>query len=115
MHNDAVHRHAPKMLLKHEAMLQLTAVQKERLQALHAAHETDCHARMERAKAAEQAAAAALELAAPDVRTFEAKSREAANLKIDCKVDMVKKGQEAVAQLTPAQRAHLAHMGHTGH
>jgi Spy/CpxP family protein refolding chaperone len=115
--NDAVHRSAPKKLLEHREMLQLTAPQIAKLEALQAAHHDDCNARMERVKAAEAAAAAALELAAPDVALFEAKSREAANLKIDCKVDMVRKGQEAAALLTPAQRAHLAHMsaGHGGH
>jgi Spy/CpxP family protein refolding chaperone len=113
--SDPVHRYAPKMLLQHREMLNLTAAQAERLEALQAAHKADCHARMERVKAAEQAALAALAGATPDVATFEAKSREAANLKVDCKVDMVKTGQEALTVLTAEQRAHLAHMGHTGH
>jgi Spy/CpxP family protein refolding chaperone len=113
--SDPVHRYAPMMLLQHREMLNLTAAQAERLEALQAAHKADCHARMERVKAAEQAALAALTAATADVATFEAKSREAANLKVDCKVDMVKMGQEALTVLTAEQRAHLAHMGHAGH
>jgi hypothetical protein len=112
---DAVHRYAPKLMLHNRAMLQLTAAQVERFEALQAQHEAECHERMERVKAAEAAAAAALELQKPDVALFEAKSREAANLKIDCKVDMVRIGQQALAALTAEQRAHLAHMSHGGH
>lgn len=114
-HNDAVHRYAPKMMLKHGEMLKLTTSQVTKLEALHDAHQTDCHARMELMKAAEAAANAALELATPDITAFETKMREAANLKVDCKVDMVKTGQNALGVLTEEQRAHLAHMKHAGH
>jgi hypothetical protein len=112
---DAVHRYAPKLLLQNRAMLQLTAAQVEQFEALQAQHKAECQERMARVKAAEAAAAAALELATPDVQLFETKSREAANLKIDCKVDMVRIGQQALAALTAEQRAHLAHMNHGGH
>jgi hypothetical protein len=113
--SDAVHRYAPKMLLEHRDMLQLTPQQVERFEALQAQHKADCQARMARVKAAEEAAAAALQLDTPDVQLFETKSREAANLKVDCKVDMVRTGQLALAALTAEQRAHLAHMNHSGH
>jgi Spy/CpxP family protein refolding chaperone len=114
-HDDAAHRHAPKKLLAHGEMLKLTATQVERLEALQARHHGDCMARMEQVKAAEAAAEAALLQTTPDLHTFEAKLREAANLKVDCKVDMARTGQEALAVLTPEQRAQLAHMNHGGH
>jgi Spy/CpxP family protein refolding chaperone len=112
---DLVHRYAPKRLLEHTAMMRFTPQQVERLEALQAQHKAECHERMGLVKAAEEAASAALLLDTPDVQLFEAKSREAANLKIDCKVDMVRVGQLALATLTPEQRAHLSHMSHGGH
>jgi Spy/CpxP family protein refolding chaperone len=114
-HDDAVHRYAPKKLLEHRAMLNLTAAQVERLEALQAQHKADCHARMELVRAAETAAEAALLQEAADLRTFEVKLREAANLKVDCKLDMARTGQVAFGLLTPEQRTHLAHMSHGGH
>jgi Spy/CpxP family protein refolding chaperone len=112
MHGDAVHRHAPKLLLQHGEMLRLTPAQVEQLGALQAAHHGLCHPRMEQRKAAEAAATAALEQDTPDIAAFEARSREAANLKIECQVDMVRTGQRALGLLTAEQKTHLSHMSH---
>jgi Spy/CpxP family protein refolding chaperone len=112
---DAAHRYAPKMLLKHGEMLQFTPQQVEQLEALQERHHADCQERMGRIRAAEEAANAALLSDTPDLVAFEAGMRRAANLKVDCKVDMAKTGQQALALLTAQQRAHLAHMSHGGH
>jgi hypothetical protein len=109
------HRTAPKMLLKHREMLQLTASQVEQLEALQAAHKADCEKRMAAAKAADAAAAAALAAAEPDVAAYEARLREAAGHRVDCKVDMARLGQAGAALLTDAQRAHLPHLQHASH
>jgi hypothetical protein len=109
------HRTAPKMLLKHRDMLELTAAQVEQLEGLQAAHKADCEKRMAAVKAAESSAAAALASDTPDLGTYEAKLREAANTKVDCKVDMARISQAGAALLTDAQRAHLAHMQHAAH
>jgi Spy/CpxP family protein refolding chaperone len=114
-HDDAAHRYAPKKLLGHAEMLQLTAQQKTQLEALQAKHHEDCQQRMEQRKAAEAAAEAALLQDTPDLAAFERNLRQASNLKVDCKVDMARTGQQAVALLTAAQRAHLSHMNHGGH
>jgi Spy/CpxP family protein refolding chaperone len=112
---DPLHRNMPKMILMHADGLKLTAAQVEQLEALQTAHKADCEARMALVKAAEQAASEAVALATPDARTFEAKLREAAGYKVDCKLDMLRTGQAAQAVLTAEQRAHLGHMGHAGH
>jgi len=114
-HDDAAHRYAPKKLLGHAAMLQLTAQQTAQLEALQAKHHEDCQQRMEQRKAAEAAAEAALLQDTPDLAAFERNLRQAANLKVDCKVDMARTGQQAVALLTAQQRMHLSHMNHGGH
>lgn len=106
------HRTAPKMLLKQRDMLQLTAAQVEQLEALQAAHKADCEKRMAAVKAAEEAAAAALSQATPDLTAYGARLREAANHKVDCKVDMARISQAGAALLTAQQRAHLSHMQH---
>jgi Spy/CpxP family protein refolding chaperone len=111
-HDDAAHRYAPKMLLEHRDMLQLTAQQVQQLEALQARHHEDCQPRMQQVKAAEEAANAALLAATPDLAAFERYLRQAANLKVDCKVDMARTGQQAVALLTAQQRTHLSHMNH---
>jgi Spy/CpxP family protein refolding chaperone len=114
-HDDAAHRYAPKMLLKHAEMMRFTPQQVERLEALQAAHHENCQERMAQIKAAEEAANAALLAATPDLAAFERGMRQAANLKVDCKVDMARTGQQALTLLTAEQRAHLAHMNHGGH
>jgi Spy/CpxP family protein refolding chaperone len=112
---DPLHRNMPKMILMHADGLKLTAAQVEQLESLQAAHKAACEARMALAKAAEQGAAEAVAQATPDARTFEAKLREAAGYKVECKLDMLRTGQAAQAALTAEQRAHLGHMGHAGH
>jgi Spy/CpxP family protein refolding chaperone len=114
-HDDAAHRFAPKMLLQHGEMLGLTAQQVTQLEALHARHHEDCEARKEQRKEAEAAAEAALLQPTPDLVAFERYLRQAANLQVDCKVDMARTGQQAAALLTPEQRTHLTHMNHGGH
>jgi Spy/CpxP family protein refolding chaperone len=114
-HDDAAHRYAPKKLLQHRDMLQLTAQQAQQLEALQERHHADCQARKTQVKAAEEAAEAALLQDAPDIAAFERYLRQAANLKVDCKVDMARTGQQALALLTAQQRTHLAHMNHGGH
>jgi Spy/CpxP family protein refolding chaperone len=113
--SDPLHRNMPKMVLQHASGLKLTPAQVTQLEQLQAAHKAECEERMVQVKAAEAAAAAAVAAATPDARTFELKLREAANLKVDCKLDMLKTGQAAQAVLTAEQRAHLTHMGHAGH
>jgi hypothetical protein len=109
------HRTAPKMLLKHREMLQLTASQVEQLEAMQAAHKADCERRMQAAKAADAAAAAVLAAAEPDVSAYEARLREAAGHRVDCKVDMARLSQAGAALLTDAQRVHLPHLQHASH
>lgn len=113
---DPLHRNMPKMLLQHAEALSLTADQVQRLEALQAAHGEACAERMAQVKAAEAAAAAALSLATPDAATYEAQLRRAAGLRVDCKLDMLRTGQSAVALLSAEQRTHHEHMGHgAGH
>lgn len=114
-HDDAAHRYAPKKLLGHAQMLQLTAQQKAQLEAMQAKHHEDCQVRKEQRQAVEAAAEAALLQATPDLAAFERYLRQAANLKVDCKVDMARIGQQAFALLTAQQRMHLSHMNHGGH
>jgi Spy/CpxP family protein refolding chaperone len=114
-HDDAAHRYAPKKLLEHRAMLQLTEQQVQQLEALQQRHHTDCQERKQQVKAAEESAEAALLQDTPDLAAFERYLRQAANLKVDCKVDMARTGQQAAALLTAQQRSHLAHMNHGGH
>jgi Spy/CpxP family protein refolding chaperone len=113
--DEAAHRYAPKKMLHHSAMLQLTPQQVQRLEALQEQHHASCQERMQQIRTAEEAAEAALLQAQPDLAAFERGMRQAANLKVDCKVDMARTGQQAAALLTAEQRAHLSHMNHGGH
>jgi hypothetical protein len=112
-HGDASHRNSPMMLLQHREALKLTAEQVQQLEALQAAHKADCERRMALVKAADEAAVAALERT--DLAAYEAKLREAAGYRIECKVDMARISQAGLALLTAEQRAHLAHAGHAAH
>jgi Spy/CpxP family protein refolding chaperone len=114
-HDDAVHRYAPKNLLAHAEHLRFTEAQKARLDALQARHHENCSGFMAAARDAEARAAAALERPAPDIAAFEAGMVDAARQKVNCKVDMVRTGQDALAVLTAEQQRQLQHMQHGGH
>lgn len=113
--NDAAHRYAPKMILKHADMLKLSADQKQALEQLQAGHKQECEQHMAETKQAEEAAAQLLAEPVIDLQKYEAKLHEAAGLKVKCKVSMVALGQQAKALLSAEQLAHLSHMSHAGH
>jgi Spy/CpxP family protein refolding chaperone len=112
---DAAHRYMPKMIMQHAEMLKLSADQVTELERIQAAHEADCKERMAGIKASDEAAAALLEQPTVDMAQYETQLREAADLKVKCRVGMVAAGQQARALLTAEQLAHLSHMNHAGH
>lgn len=112
---DPAHRYMPKMLMQHTEMLKLSAEQTAALEKLQAAHKAECEEHMVGVKAAEAAAAKLLDEATVDLQKYEASLREAAELKVKCRVGMVATGQQAKALLTPEQLEHLTHMTHAGH
>jgi hypothetical protein len=111
----AMHRYAPKMLLRHRNGLELTDTQVAALEALQAAHKADCERHKALVKAAEEAAAAepAADSSAPDA--YGSQLRTAAGHRVGCKVDMARMVAAAKALLTPEQASHLEHMDHAGH
>jgi Spy/CpxP family protein refolding chaperone len=113
--NDPAHRYAPKMLIEHREHLKLTDAQVAGLEALQAAHKANCEANMAAVTKAEETAAAALAAATPDLAAYEAALLEAAVIRVRCKVDMVKAGQEALRQLTAEQRQQLQNMHRMHH
>jgi Spy/CpxP family protein refolding chaperone len=109
------HRYMPELLLKHASGLELTETQTAQLQQLQAAHHEHCQTTSAAVRASEAAAAELLSAESPDMKRYEALLREAANLKVDCRLDMASMAQAAKSLLTAAQREHITHVSHSAH
>lgn len=114
------------MMYSHHAKdFELTADQTARIERIREAAQASCAQHMTMAMAAHDAATAAFGRAAPDMATFEAKAKEAAQHHGMAQIAVARAALEAFALLTPTQRekavaertehAAQAAGGHSGH